>query len=89
MKQIVKCQNCSANLETDSENHLKFCPYCGTEIQIDETAFDHEKFVLKHEEEVRQQKVKEKAEEDRKALIYIGLTLLFCAGLLYIFGFLK
>lgn len=81
MAKEFKCENCGGNLKTDSEHRMQFCPYCGAAVKIPETAFDHEKFVLEHQEKVRQQKVK----EDRKGtFIIIGvLALVFIMLIIY------
>ena len=32
----MKCENCGATLETDLLKQVKFCPYCGAEIEKEE-----------------------------------------------------
>ena len=68
-----KCTNCGAMLELNSENRIYFCPFCGVKIPIeqdhDDKMIDYSKFVLKHEEEVRRQKVKEKEKNDKPFMI--------------------
>ena len=32
----MKCVNCGASLETDRLRQVKFCPYCGAEIEMEE-----------------------------------------------------
>ena len=85
----MKCENCGANLEINQEHRTKFCPYCGAAVQIPETAFDHEKFILEHNEQVRRQKVKEK---NRNANIGIAICIgliVFCLGGLMILSYFK
>lgn len=32
----MKCSNCGADLKIDGSRMLKFCPYCGQEIEMEE-----------------------------------------------------
>ena len=32
----MKCENCGATLQIDQLKQVKFCPYCGAEIEIEE-----------------------------------------------------
>ena len=32
----MKCSNCGADLKYDSSRLLKFCPYCGQEVEMEE-----------------------------------------------------
>lgn len=66
MKTSIKCEACGANLEIDSEKHLKFCPYCGAAVQIPKTAFEHEKEMAEFNEKVRQNQVQEKIKQEKK-----------------------
>ena len=34
----MKCSNCGANLEMDHSRMLKFCPYCGQQVELHEEA---------------------------------------------------
>ena len=33
---ITKCANCGASLEIDQLKQVKFCPYCGAEMEMEE-----------------------------------------------------
>ena len=87
-----KCPNCGNNVLVDRQHIAQFCSQCGAPLKIPETAFDHEKFVLEHEEKVRQRKVQEEREKERTdhkiGLIaffsLIGLAL-FCFAISLIF----
>ena len=83
----LNCPNCGAILKQDSDHRYLFCPFCGVEIPKEENEMiEFSKYVLKHEEEVRQRKVAEKAQEDRSShRLLIGLII----GLLLIFGFVS
>ena len=37
---VTKCVNCGASLEIDQLRNVKFCPYCGAEIEIEEKTPD-------------------------------------------------
>lgn len=78
-----KCTNCGAMLELNSENKIYFCPFCGAKIPVpqdhDDKMIDYSKFVLKHEEEVRKQKVKEKEKEDKSTTRILVGMLIFVA----------
>ena len=75
MKKSIKCENCGAIMQTDTENELRFCPYCGYAMEMPEDIVGLAKFQMKHEENVRQQKVKEQKETDKH--IMIGLAVFF------------
>ncbi|MBR2822380.1 MAG: hypothetical protein IKE24_01625 [Clostridia bacterium] len=36
----MKCSNCGANLKVDDSRMLKYCPYCGQEVEMEEHALD-------------------------------------------------
>jgi DNA-directed RNA polymerase subunit RPC12/RpoP len=40
---VLKCPECSAKIEVDSEQTKAFCKYCGTQIQIKNTTEDNTK----------------------------------------------
>ncbi len=71
----LKCPACGALLKSDSGRAIAFCPYCGAEIKQEKSDLDkileHERFKKEHEEKVRQQKVKESDQSDKR--IFIGL----------------
>jgi predicted RNA-binding Zn-ribbon protein involved in translation (DUF1610 family) len=86
-----KCPNCGNNLLVDREHIVQFCSQCGTQLKIPETLFDHEKFVLEHEEKVRQRKFeeeqireKERAKTGRRGLFIILGVLGGCLLLLFL-----
>ena len=35
---MMKCENCGATLQIDELKQVKFCPYCGAEIEIEQEA---------------------------------------------------
>lgn len=72
MTKMVKCENCGANMNTDTDNAIRFCPFCGNAMKMPEDYIDLVKFQAKHNETVRQQMVKESIEyekRDRKSTI--------------------
>ena len=78
MIKTIKCENCGANMSMDTENTMRFCPFCGNAIKIPENYVDLEKFKAKHTEEVRQRIVKEKLEErkrDNKSTIITAICI--------------
>lgn len=76
MKTSIKCEACGANLEIDSEKHLKFCPYCGAAVQIPKTAFEHEKEMAEFNEKVRQNQVQEKIKQEKSSnLMLLGFVI--------------
>lgn len=73
-------------MQMDADNAMRFCPFCGAATKLPEDFVDLAKFTMKHEETVRQTKVKEKAESEKRTLKFaviwfgaifaiIGLTL--------------
>ena len=81
----VKCQNCGAMLMQNEEKSVLFCPFCGAELPKEEGAYDYSKFVLKHNEEVRQRMVEEEKKSDRRQwLIFLAIFAAF--GLAIYFG---
>ena len=83
MGQNIKCENCGANLSI--KERLQFCPYCGSKVQIPETEFDHAKYVLEHDEQVRKQKVKEKNKEALICIAIFAFLLLLLFLMAYVF----
>ena len=79
----IKCDSCGANLNTDTDNVIQFCPFCGNAIKMPENCIDLAKFVIKHEESVRKQKViEEKARDKQLAKIFaaiFGVAIIICA----------
>ena len=65
MAQDIKCANCGGTLQIDRENRQKFCPYCGAAVQIPDNAFEYSRFVLEHNEKVRQRQVAERREDQK------------------------
>ena len=37
---MLKCSNCGADLKIDDSRMLKYCPYCGREVEMDEQVPD-------------------------------------------------
>ena len=37
---MLKCSNCGADLKIDDSRMLKYCPYCGREVEMDEQVTD-------------------------------------------------
>lgn len=77
----LKCENCGAMMEQDEKKPLLYCPYCGNAIIRPETEIDLKKYKLEHKEAVRQRKVAENKEADRKRHISIWLCILVLAAL--------
>lgn len=77
-----KCPNCGNNVLVDRHHIAQFCSQCGTPLKIPETIFDHEKFVLEHEEKVRQTKVKEAREKEKTDRKHTNAFLLLCVGII-------
>lgn len=69
----TKCENCGATLQIDTENAIKFCPYCGYALKLPEDMVDLAKFAMKHEEAVRQRKVEEKRKDDKRIWMIIAI----------------
>lgn len=80
----VKCPNCNATLMMDSEKRVQFCPFCGAEYPKEETIYDYSRSVLKHNEEVRQQVVKEEGKRNKHFWIgYLLFALVFAAAIYF------
>ena len=90
--ETTKCENCGASLQIDTENAMKFCPYCGNIVKAPDSKIEFEKYKMKHEEQVRQQIVKENREDSAKDIktgiaiaiggIIIGLLIMILPRLL-------
>ena len=37
---MIKCSNCGADLKIDDSRMLKYCPYCGREVEMEEQVPD-------------------------------------------------
>jgi len=73
MTKTIKCENCGANMNTDTDNAMRFCPFCGTAMKLPEDYVDLAKFTLKHNETVRQRKVSEEKEDEKRSLKITGI----------------
>ena len=73
MLKTIKCENCGANMNTDTDNAMRFCPFCGAAMQLPEDIVDLAKFTLKHEEKVRQKKVEEHIAEDKRSAKVVAI----------------
>lgn len=63
---MMKCESCGAVMNADGNRSILYCPYCGFSLKQPETAVDYAKFVLQHNEEVRQRIRKEKTEDEKR-----------------------
>ena len=83
----IKCDNCGANLQTDTETAMKFCPYCGFGLKVSEDIVDLAKFKMKHDEEVRQRIVNEENAHSKRivkrTILIVIASLLAMAGMFY------
>lgn len=83
MSKTIKCENCGANMNIDTDNAMRFCPFCGNAMKVPEDYIDLAKFTMKHEETVRQTKTKEEAEDKKRTgklvAILFGSIIGICA----------
>lgn len=77
----MKCTNCGASIEDDN-GRLNFCPYCGSALPKQEDPNEFTKFVIQHDEKVRQKKVK----ESNQGLLGL-LAMVVVLALIYVFAF--
>lgn len=66
MKYEIKCKNCGAPIPVSENQKINFCPFCGNSIEVDFDKYDFKKFKLQYEEEVRQRKVKEQIDKEKR-----------------------
>lgn len=92
----MKCPSCGGAVMLDSDKAIMFCPYCGAKMPQKQDALDK---ILKHaenkqqfEEEVRQRKVREGIEAEKrqkkssaKGLLIVALALI-AIGVVIFFG---
>lgn len=86
MTKTIKCENCGANMNTDTDNAMRFCPFCGNAIKLPEDYIDLAKFQAKHNEEVRKQIVKEQIESEKrnhKNTIVYGVCLIVIMAVIW------
>lgn len=89
MTKTIKCDNCGANMKTDTDNAMRFCPFCGNAIKMSEDYIDLAKYTMKHNENVRRQIVKENQEKEKRnnkqtiiEIICIILIIIACGFLI-------
>lgn len=88
MTKTIKCENCGANMGIDTDNAMRFCPFCGNEIKIREDFVDLAKYAIKHNEAVRQQIVKEKREDSKRNNKTFIIEITCFILILVVFGYL-
>lgn len=89
MTKTIKCENCGANMNTDTENAMRFCPFCGNAIKLPENYVDLAKYTMQHKENIRRQMREEKLDDEKRdnkstiilficiALVLVGIGYLF------------
>ncbi len=87
MSAVVKCEQCGHPFNPEKDNNR--CPYCGTELNTQKTAIDHEEFMAIHKEKVRQTMVKESRGEEIRSVLFPVILILILFSLFLIPVFVK
>ena len=92
----LKCPACGGTVMIDEKRAVLCCPYCGAKMPMKEGPLDkiirHKQTIRQFDEEVRQRKVREKIEAEKRenkstAKVMIGvILLLIVVGIVCFFG---
>lgn len=92
MKMVsLKCPDCGANIELDSEREFGFCSYCGTKILINSEMNENEANVkiANINANIELEKMKMEKERDKNLLKIIILMFSFAAVMFFILMLLE
>ena len=80
------CEKCGSNLILDKKRKIRYCKYCGYQIGIEESKFDHEKYIAKINYKTEIQKQKQEDDSINQVLIITGIILFILLAFLYLIG---